>query len=134
MLAFIQKNGFLAAIVIFSVVLSACGRTAPIKNLESQPVPTNITSADEVKKAIKIAGVSLGWVITENGSNKLKGVLNLRSHQAIISIPYSTKEYSLIYQSSVNLDYDSSEKTIHNNYNGWIQNLNNNIQVQLSGM
>lgn len=134
MLAFIQKNGLLAAIVMFSAVLSACGRTAPVKNLESQPVPTNITSADEVKKAIKIAGVSLGWIITENGSNKLKGVLNLRSHQAIISIPYSTKEYSLIYQSSVNLDYDADQKTIHNNYNGWIQNLNNNIQVQLSGM
>ena len=134
MLTIIQKKSLLAAIVMFSIVLSACGRMAPVKNLESQPVPTNITSADKVKKAIKLAGVSLGWIITENGSNKLRGVLNLRSHQAIISIPYSTKEYSLIYQSSVNLDYDSTEKTIHNNYNGWIQNLNNNIQVQLSGM
>lgn len=134
MLTFIQKNALLAAIVTFSIILSACGRTAPIKNLESQPVPTNIKSADDVKKAIKMAGVSLGWVITENGSNTLKGVLNLRSHQAVISIPYSIKEYSLIYKSSVNLDYDAEEKSIHNNYNGWIQNLNNNIQVQLSGM
>ena len=40
--------------------------------------------------------------------------------------------YSIDYKNSLNLKYDSTKNTIHKNYNGWIQNLDNAIQVQLS--
>ncbi|MGE4499877.1 MAG: hypothetical protein AB7C96_05960 [Hydrogenovibrio sp.] len=114
--------------------LTACGKGHPIRNMESQPVPSNIKTAEQVKKAIRTAGAGLGWIISDDGKGKLKGTLNLRTHQAVISIPYSAKEYSLIYQSSVDLNYNPEKGTIHKNYNSWIQNLNNRIQVQLIGL
>ncbi|MDG6774328.1 hypothetical protein QCB45_08285 [Thiomicrorhabdus sp. ZW0627] len=127
------KSTFFATLIAFALTLTGC-TAQPVHNYESQPVPTNIKSAEQVKKAIRLAGVSLGWIITDSGDNQLKGTLNLRKHQAVISIPYSEKEYSLIYKSSVALDYNPEEKTIHKNFNGWMQNLNNRIQVQLNGM
>lgn len=130
----IQKLFMALSVLGLVAALSACGKGTPIKNMESQPVPSNVKTADQVKKAIRIAGVGLGWVISDDGPGKLKGTLNLRSHQAVISIPYSTKEYSLIYQSSSNLKHDPATNTIHKNYNSWIQNLNNQIQVQLIGL
>ncbi|MBD3755859.1 MAG: hypothetical protein IE937_09505 [Gammaproteobacteria bacterium] len=132
MKAAVLKSTFAAALVAFTLTLVGCG-AAPVQNYEAQPVPTNIKSAEQVKQAIRRAGANLGWIISEDG-DKLKGTLNLRSHQAVISIPYSTTSYSLIYKNSVNLDYDAEKGTIHKNYNGWMQNLNNRIQVQLSGM
>lgn len=132
MRAAVLKSTFAAAVVAFTLTLAGCG-ASPVQNYEAQPVPTNVKSAEQVKQAIRQAGVGLGWIISEDG-DKLKGTLNLRSHQAVISIPYSKTSYSLIYQNSINLDYDAEKGTIHKNYNGWMQNLNNRIQVQLSGM
>jgi hypothetical protein len=127
------KQYFLGLLAIATIAsLTACGRTAPVKEYQSEPVPTNITSAAQVAKAIKLAGASLGWIISDAGEGKLKGTLNLREHQAIISIPYTDTSYSLLYLSSVNLKYNASENTIHKNYNGWLTNLNNKIQFYLT--
>ena len=54
------------------------------------------------------------------------GTLHLRKHMAIVDIPYSTNSYSILYKDSAQLDYNGD--TIHQNYNGWITNLNNAIQ------
>ncbi|MDR9499681.1 MAG: hypothetical protein RI556_10940 [Hydrogenovibrio sp.] len=129
----LKKSLFVSFLVMTGLALSAC-RGAQVQNMESQPVPAQVSSAEEVKGAIKRAGVGLGWIMTEQGEDTLQGTLNLRSHQAVVNIPYSAKEYSIVYHSSVELDYDPEKKTIHSNYNGWIQNLNNRIQVQLNGL
>ncbi|MFA6698602.1 MAG: hypothetical protein WCS28_00410 [Thiomicrospira sp.] len=113
--------------------LSAC-KTTPVQNFESQPVPSNIKSAEQVQKAIKLAGSSLGWIITDDGANKMKGVITLRSHQAEISIPYTAKNYSIVYRSSSNLNYNEADNSIHKNYNGWVQNLDRSIKAQLAAM
>ncbi|WP_373019561.1 hypothetical protein [Thiomicrorhabdus sp.] len=130
---FAIKSAFFATLITFILTLSGC-TAQPVHEYEAQPVPTNIKSAEQVKQAIRQAGLGLGWMISDNGDNQLKGTLNLRKHQAVISIPYSATEYSLLYKSSVALDYNPEERTIHRNFNGWMQNLNNRIQVQLSGM
>lgn len=126
------KNYFLIIFAIAVLAMTGC-RSNPVANYQSQTVPSNIQSASQVKDAIRSAGASLGWIIAEsNDSNKLQGTLNIRKHQAVISIPYSKENYSLMYQSSINLDHDESNNSIHNNYNGWLVNLNNAIQLQLS--
>ena len=56
------------------------------------------------------------------------------SHTAIVEIPYTTKTYSIIYKDSTNLKYDAEKQTIHENYRGWIQNLDNAIKSRLSGL
>ncbi|WP_019556919.1 LptM family lipoprotein [Thiomicrorhabdus arctica] len=117
-------------LAVVSFLLTACG-VKPIHEVESKVVPNSIENSDQVKQAIKRAGMGLGWIIKEVDASTLEGTLFLRRHVARITIPYSSSQYSLLYKSSEQLDYDEEEKTIHSNYNGWIMNLDRAIQVQL---
>ena len=123
------KLGLISLVLILGVM--GCSRTSPLMNVPSQEVAAKKTNED-VFNAIKRAGVGLGWIINKTSDNTATGTLNLRSHQAVIAIKYSQKDYSIDYQASTDLDYNQEENTIHSNYNGWIQNLNNAIKVQLS--
>ena len=123
------KLGLISLVLMLSVM--GCSRNAPLMNIPSQEVAAKKTNED-VFNAIKRAGVGLGWIINKTSDNTATGTLNLRSHQAVVSIDYSTKNYSITYYSSKELNYSGIKNTIHSNYNGWIQNLNNAIKVQLS--
>jgi len=127
------KRFTLALIGAFVLVLVGC-RSAPIYNVSDAPIDQGVENptAKNVKKAIKIAGASLGWQIKDAGPGKLEGILFLRKHMAKIDIPYSEKGYSLLYKDSSKLDYTAEEGgKIHKNYNGWIQNLDRAIKTQL---
>lgn len=115
-----------------AVALAACG-TKPIYNVNAAPVTSatgKALTASQVRTAIVNAGVSLGWAMTEPKPGVMLGTLNLREHTAVVEIPYSEKSYSILYKSSVNLK--ESGGNIHNNYNGWIQNLDNRIRAELT--
>jgi len=110
-----------------------CFRCAPIQNVTSAPVipkPGTTLTEEQVKQAIIRAGAALGWKMVESGPGKISASIALRKHMATIEIPYSTKEYSITYKDSANLDA-IGDGTIHKNYNGWIQNLNRGIATQL---
>lgn len=125
------------AILVFmttALLLAGC-RAAPIRNIDD--MPTNIPakrSAKDVKKAIILAGRQLGWVFKETKPDLLEGRLHLRDHVAVVDIPYTRKSYSIHYKSSLNLNYDPTDNSIHKNYNSWVRNLNNAIQVQLGAL
>lgn len=87
---------------------------------------------DDVFKAIARAAGGLGWIVQKQSDGVVQATLNIRDHQAVALINYSATDYSIQYKSSVNLNYDASEQTIHSNYNGWIQNLDNAIKLQIS--
>jgi hypothetical protein len=89
---------------------------------------------DDVQAAIKRAGSGLGWVMLEDAPGKMTGTLRLRSHVAVVDVTYSTSTYSVKYRESTNLDYNAEKHTIHSNYNGWIQNLDNAIQRELAAL
>jgi hypothetical protein len=112
----------------------ACMRCGPIHNVTEAPVPTasgKALSSDEVKKAIVRAGTALGWQMNANTPGKIVGTLNVRSkHTAVVEIPYSSRSYSILYKSSVNLNEEEGQ--IHNNYNGWVKNLARSIDANLS--
>ena len=55
-----------------------------------------------------------------------------RDHRAVVDVRYDTKTYSIKYKDSSNLQYDGT--SIHKNYNGWIQNLDNAIRARLTGL
>ena len=121
-----------AAVVIAAAALAGCN-TMPIQNVSNAPVVTatgKSLSNDQVRAAIVRAGGALGWQMREEGPGMLIGTLNLRKHTAIVAIPYSSRTYSVEYRSSVNLEEQNG--TIHKNYNGWIQNLQQAINAQLS--
>ena len=122
----------IAAIATLSFL--GCG-TPPVYNVSNMSIAVagdKKATLEDVEKAIIRAGGALGWIIKKEKPGVLKGTLILRTHTAIVSIKHNTEEYSITYESSVNLNYDPAANTIHSNYNGWIQNLNKGIQVQLS--
>ncbi|MGH8726693.1 MAG: hypothetical protein ACREV9_00725 [Burkholderiales bacterium] len=127
----IVRNGFAAlAALVFVVACTA----APVYSVSGSPVNTNTAKAslDDVGKAIKTAGINLGWQMKDVKPGHMIGTLNLRSHQAIVDITYDSKKYDIAYKDSSNLNYNGS--TIHKNYNSWVQNLDRRIQAQLSGI
>lgn len=123
--------GILLAVVAV-IGLSGCPHHANILNVTDAAVPVTKPNyaLEDVRAAIIRAGAGLGWNVTDAGDNKMLAVLHLRSHVAKVEIPYSKTSFSILYKDSENLEYDGSK--IHSNYNGWVQNLNRAINVQLS--
>ena len=123
---------YTVAAVVMAAALAGCN-TAPILNVEEAPISTasgKTPNAQDVRSAILRAGAALGWQMRDEGPNKLVGTLNLRTHTAVVDIPYNTKTYSIQYRSSTNLNEKDGQ--IHKNYNGWIQNLTRGINAQLT--
>jgi hypothetical protein len=127
-----MKNVLKVTSVLFLALFFLTGcRTAAIYNVNNDPIGVK-TSMDKVYKAIKIAGATKGWIITKVKPGLAMGKLNVRTHQAVVEIPYTDKSFSINYKNSLNLKYNAQTNQIHTNYNGWIQNLENAINLQLS--
>lgn len=117
------------------VLLSACTLPA-IHNVENAPVVAANTNYDlsDVTKAIQRAGIGLGWQMKEETPGHIVARLNVRSHLAVVDITYTLDDFNINYKDSNNLKYDPGNNTIHRNYNSWIQNLTNAINVQLASI
>jgi len=123
----------LIILLVGMVAMTIVGcRTAPIKNVPKMPISAHGASMEDIGKAIKAAGAGLGWVMKERSPGLITGTLNIRSHMAQVEITYSRTSYSIRYKDSSNLKYSAQDKTIHSNYNGWIQNLDNSIRSHLT--
>jgi len=120
--------------VLFIAVMG-CRGGAQIFQVKDAPVQTATgkqPSLEDVQKAIIAAGVGLGWQMAVAKPGEIIGTLNIRSHQAVVSIPHTTKNYSIIYKDSTNLKYNAEKQTIHENYSGWIQRLDGAIRARLT--
>jgi hypothetical protein len=120
--------------VLFVAVMGCRGGGA-IYNVKEAPVATasgKTPSLDEIQKAIVTAGTGLNWRMAVVKPGLIVGTLSVRSHMAIVNIVYDTKNYSITYKDSTNLKYDAEKQTIHENYRGWIQNLDNAIRSRLT--
>jgi hypothetical protein len=127
-----RNSAKLGALVIAAAALTAC-TIVPIQNVSEAPVASasgRPLSNDQVRAAIVRAGSGLGWQFRDEGPNMLVGTLNLRTHTAVVEVPYNSRTYGVRYRSSVNLN--EANGSIHKNYNGWIQNLTRDINAQLS--
>jgi hypothetical protein len=124
------RTGLLVATL--AVGQAAC-TSKPILNITDAPVTTSTGKAAQsaqVRTAIVNAGTSLGWVMVETSPGVMQGTLSLRSHTAVVEIPYSATKYSIRFKSGTNLNERDGE--IHKNYNGWIQNLDGKIRSEIS--
>jgi len=126
-------NKYLIALLIGLTIAAAGCRSNPILNVEDSPIDANVKSSKDVQKAIIRAGTSLGWKMKSVSDGNIEATLLLRNHMAKVDIRYNRKSYSITYKdSSETLKYDGTN--IHPNYNGWIQNLDRNIQAELSAL
>lgn len=121
---------FSILMVFVMAIFTGC-RTAPVHNYDSQVTTTSSVALEKVGKQIIAAGATLGWQMKKVKDGEIIGTLFLRKHMAQVRIPYTTKSYQIIYKDSSELNYDAQTQNIHSNYNGWVQNLNNAIQVRL---
>lgn len=121
---------FLLAIAIS---ISGC-KNVYIKNIPKQSVNMNKKdiSNEKLFKAIQNAGFRYGWIVKKVDNNTAIATLNIRAHQAVVIIKYTSNAYSIQYKSSSNLKYDPEDKTIHRSYNTWISNLSNSLKLELS--
>lgn len=125
----------MAAMCLLLIGMIGCRGSGQIYQVNDAPVQTasgKALSMDDVRKEIIAAGVAAGWQMAAAKPGEIIGTLNIRSHQAVVSIPYTTKTYSILYKDSKNLKYDESAQTIHENYAGWIQRLDGAIRTRLS--
>lgn len=116
-----------------AATLAACNPVAPIHNVKDAPVvPASgkALQASQVRQAIMSAGTSLGWNVKDAGAGRLEGTLNLRTHIAVVDIPYTSSTYSINFKRGDNLNV--TDATIHRNYNGWVQNLDRAIRTELT--
>lgn len=121
----------ISAIILALVFIGGC-RSAAVYNVAGMPTEVKkSTTNGQMYNAIKRAGTTLGWDVKRVNDGHATAQLNLRTHMALVDIAYNHKEYSITYKESMNLKYDGEKGTIHSNYNGWIENLNQAIKVQL---
>ena len=131
-----MKNIFkVSAIAILLITIFAGCGVGAVYNVTNNPVTVKpAVTDDQLFKAIKIAGLNLGWQVTKVKPGLAQAQLFFRTHMALVEIPYSKESFSINYKDSTNLNYDAEKGTIHKNYNGWIQNLRNAISLQMSSL
>ena len=110
-----------------AAALSACARSEPVQNVEGASFQGRAPLRQRAEQ-IKRAGAGLGWVMQDVYPGLIRGTLNLRTHQAVVDIPYDARRFSIRHVSSSSLDYDG--QIIHRNHNSWVQNLQNAIVAQ----
>lgn len=124
-----NKNTFFT-LVVAAVLLTGCARTAPIYNV-NQTLTQRYTD-NQMKLAIIEAGIGRKWVMTPVSPGVINGRLAQRDFVATIRITYTSQNYRIDYVRSENLKAGQGE--IHNNYNRWIANLDQDIQLRLSAL
>ena len=117
---------------VLLLLMTGC-RSAPLLDVVSAPVTTTKpVSMSNMESAIIGGGTGLGWRMVPQGPGQIEGVLSLRDHRAVVMVNYDTKSYSIKYKDSSNLNYDG--KSIHKNYNGWVENLDKAIRSNLAAL
>ena len=126
----LSRRFMLILIALAAVVAAGC-RSAPIHDLGPTSIAGRATEK-QVQEAIIRAGAAQGWTMKAEAPGLITGTLYIRSHTAVVSIPYTRNSFSIRYKDSTNLDYNGAARTIHENYNEWVQRLNSGIVSQLS--
>ncbi len=128
-------------VVLLATILAASGALAarggaPIQNYQDLPVASGSgkpLTAEQVKNAIISGGARARWSASIQPGNVIRLTYSPRSHSAVVDVAYTAKAYSIRYANSVNLGYspDGGTGTIHPNYNKWVANLRQAIEVAL---
>lgn len=126
-------GAFISCLAVVAVM--GCKGGAQIYQVKEAPVQTasgKVPSLEQVQKIIIESGVKLGWVMAVVKPGEIQGTRNVRIHSAVVTIPFTEKNYSVLYKDSTNLKYNAAAQTIHQEYTYWIQELDNEIRARLT--
>ena len=124
-------------LIAILLVMSSVAIAAKLENLIDVQVPASIDgtspSAEVVKTAILAGCKTKRWVPVIDEDGNITCSITVRSqHYAEVEIPYSSKNFSILYKSSRGLKYNEAKQKIHRNYNKWVILLSQAIQQQFS--
>lgn len=129
----IIDRAFVASLLLVAVMgCRAGGQVYEVKDAPIQTATGKELTLEQVQKAIIDAGIKQTWIMTPVKLGEMLGEYNVQSHQIHVLIPYTTKNYSILYKDSSNLRYDPDKRTIHVNYQKWIERLDNEIKARLA--
>lgn len=134
-----MKRAWLGAFLSCLAVVAAigCKGAPPIYQVKEAPVQTatgKVPTVEQVQKIIIESGVKLGWVMAVVKPGEIQGTRNVRIHSAVVTIPFTAKNYSILYKDSTNLKYNAGTQTIHHEYTYWVQELDNEIRARLTAV
>lgn len=84
----------------------------------------------DMRRAIILAGTNTGWQMQEVKQGLVNATKFNTGHMAKVEITYNTKNFSINYVDSSNLQYDGTK--IHKTYNEWVKSLYRNIKNNVS--
>ena len=120
---------------VFLFALIGCRAGGQVYEVKDAPIQTasgRALSLAQIEKAMIDAGIKQTWIMTPVKPGEIIGEYNVQSHQIHVTIHYTTNHYSILYKDSSNLRYDPAKRTIHVNYQKWIERLDNEIKARLS--
>ena len=88
-------------------------------------------SAARIKAAILHAGKTRGWTTVESEPGRVTLRYAPRTHEVVVAVRYDDNGFKIEYVSSVEMNYrmKGGAPEIHGNYNRWIRNLSQDIQM-----
>jgi len=125
-----MNKTLIVAMIVAATLLTGCARTAPIHNVNQ--TLSQRYSDNQMKTAIIEAGIGRKWIMTPVSPGVINARLAQRGFVANVRISYTPQSYRIDYLSSENLKAEAGQ--IHNNYNRWITNLDQDIQLRLSAL
>ena len=90
-------------------------------------------SPAQVRDAILAGASARDWKIAYVAAGRLVGQKNVAGrHLLEVDIAYDAQRYSVVYRSSINLDYRPADGTIRPEYNRWVRDLVAGINASLA--
>ena len=123
-------NNKVTMFLALALVLLVSCRTTSIMNPGRLTV--HCPSREHMRDAIADALKGRRWVVTNEQPDSIEASLILRKHSAKISIDFDADSFDISFVDSSGLKYQKKSngaETIHKNYNGWIQNLVQDIRA-----
>ncbi|WP_019625728.1 hypothetical protein [Thioalkalivibrio sp. ALJT] len=125
----------LVILLTMLLTLTGCSTTAPVHDISDTTVRSvdgERPGAEQMERAIRTAGITLGWQMEEIEPGLIEARLEQRESVAVVEIPYATGQYSIRYKNSSNLNY--ADGKIARDYNHWIKSLDDQIRARLSAL
>lgn len=120
-------------LLIFATALYA--KNIPVVDVTNMTIRAKADGSQpslaEVKEAIKKGAAINKWTVKELDEQTLEAEITVRKkHYVSVTIPYTTKKFSILFKEARNMKYDKDEHTIHPNYRKWTINLGAVILLQ----
>ncbi len=129
-----MKTGLLMALMVTMVLVvpnSQAGRRAhPIYT----PAPIMVYghhSRATIRRAIKRALYRRKWIVRDVNRGLIRATYYRGRHMATVNVRYSPRQVRISYHRTEALFYNPERGTIHKTYNGWVRNMERDIQVEL---